>query len=204
MSKRIVIIGAGGHGKVVADLAKLSGYEDIIFLDDNLSQKRCGQYFVQGDSGDINKYSCDFIVAVGNSEVRKRKINELDKNNKNIVSLIHPRAVVAESVTIGRGSVVMAGAVINADASIGEGCIINTCASVDHDCKVGNYVHISVGAHVSGTVTINENTWIGAGATVINNLDITANCIVGAGALVVKDIVDSGVYVGVPVKKREK
>lgn len=195
--KQLVIIGASGHGKVVADIAKLNGYEKIIFLDDNTAVKNCGKYEVVGTSGAVWEYDCDIFVAIGNANIRQRIYEKLASRHK-IPVLIHPNATIAEDVIIGAGTVVMAGAVINPGTSIGKGCIINTCSSVDHDCVVEDFVHVSVGAHVAGTVTIGNQTWIGAGAVVSNNVVICEDCMIGAGAVVIKNITEQGKYIGVP------
>lgn len=200
--KGLVIIGAGGHGKVVSDIAHLVGYKKIIFLDDNSSLKKCGEYDVLGKTEDCIKFKdYDFVVAVGNNEARKNIQEKLTKIGCNIVTLIHPDAVISKSAKIAKGTVVMAGVVINSEATIGEGCIINTCASVDHECEIGNFVHISVGVHLAGNVIISEKTFMGMGSCVINNISINSCATVGAGAVVVKDIDDCGVYVGVPAVK---
>ena len=202
MSKKLVIIGASGHGKVIADIAKKNGYEEIAFLDDNEDVTTCAGCKVVGTSKDILNFSNrDFFVAIGNARIRKMVMQKLIDNGLNIVTLIHPNAVVDESVKLGFGTVVMAGAVINAEAEIGNGAIINTCSSVDHDCRIGDYVHISVGSHVCGTVTIKDNTWVGAGSTVINNVSICEDCLIGIGAAVVDNIGEKGTYVGVPARK---
>ena len=202
MTKKLIIIGASGHGKVVADIAKKNGYVDISFLDDDASVESCGIYKVVGACGYALQYEdCHFIVAIGKAHVRKKIQKQLIEFGLQVISLIHPNAVVAECVEIGMGTVVMAGAVINPYTKIGQGCIINTCSSVDHDCIIGEYAHISVGAHIAGTVDVGENTWIGAGATVSNNVRIVSDCIVGAGAVVVDDIVENGTYVGIPARK---
>ena len=197
MNNRLVIIGAGGHGRVAADIAKLCGYNEILFLDDA---------DIPGVSGKTAEYinykdSADFFVAIGNGRIRERIQKELQGNGCSVASLIHPNAVLGSNITIGTGTVVMAGAVINAGAKIGEGVIINTSSSVDHDCVIGDFCHVSVGAHLAGTVHVGEQTMIGAGATVINNVDICAECMIGAGAVVVKDVGESETYVGVPAKK---
>lgn len=197
--KRLVIIGASGHGKVIADIARKNGYKEIVFLDDDESVHECGGYPVIGKSSEAGTIDADIIIGIGNAGVRKTIQESVDKNK--IVTLIHPDAVVAEDVVMGAGTVVMAGAVINPGTHIGKGCIINTCSSVDHDCKVGDYVHISVGSHLCGTVSVGNETWIGAGATVSNNVNICSDCMIGAGAVVIKDIKESGTYVGVPVKR---
>ena len=184
MDKKIVIIGASGHGKVLADIAKKNGYSKIVFLDDNDRINSCGNYSIVGKVQDYYKYKdYDFIIGIGNSEIREKFQNRLINENYNIATLIHPNAVIAEVVKIGVGTVVMAGAVINPGTIIGNGVIVNTCSSVDHDCKVKDYSHISVGSHLAGTVIIGENVWIGAGATVV------------------KDLNESGLYIGLPAKK---
>lgn len=202
MNKKIVVIGASGHGKVIADIAEKVGYTDIVFLDDNPTVESCGNYKVVGGCKEALFYKdADFIVAIGNTKIRHKIQSELIKKGLHIVSLIHPAAVIASNVKIGVGTVVMAGVVINPCSEIGQGCIINTCASVDHDCRIGDYVHVSVGAHVAGTVIIGDNTWVGAGATISNNIEIVEDCTIGAGAVVVKNIEESSTYIGIPARK---
>lgn len=198
---KLTIIGASGHGKVVADIASLRGYNEIEFLDDNDAIKYCGKYPTVGTTDMALSVDGDVFVAIGNAEIRQQLMEKL--KNKNIPVLIHPNSVIAEDVKIGKGSVIMAGAVINPGVCIGKGCIINTCCSVDHDCIIGDYVHISVGTHLCGTVTVKDSTWIGAGAIVSNNLNICGNCTIGAGATVIKNIDVPGAYVGVPAKRLE-
>lgn len=199
---KLVIIGAGGQGNVVADIAEKNGYTDIIFLDDNPKAEVCGKYKIVGKCNSATAHKDgDFIVAIGNARVRRMIQTELADLGLRVVSLVHPSAVIAPNVRIGTGTVVVAGAVINSNAEIGEGCIINTCASVDHDCRVGDYVHVSVGARVAGTVTIGSNTMVGAGAVIINNINIADGCVIGAGATVVKNITELGTYVGTPARK---
>ncbi len=199
--KRLAIIGASGHGKVVADIAKNNGYTEIVFLDDNENIAECGEYPVVGRSADVSGMDADVVAAIGNAEIRKRIQDSIDESR--MATLIHPDAVVAKDVKLGAGTVVMAGAVINPGTTIGRGCIINTSSSIDHDCVVGDYVHVSVGAHIAGTCVIGEKTWIGAGATVSNNVNICGNCMIGAGTVVIQDIEKAGTYVGVPAKEIE-
>lgn len=193
---KLTIIGASGHGKVVADVAEKNGYNEIEFLDDNETLSICGKWPVVGKSETAVQIKNDLFIAIGDSTIRKILMDKYAA--KNIVTLIHPDAVIAEDVFIGKGTVVMAGAVINPDAVVGEGCIINTSSSVDHDCVIGDFSHVSVGAHLCGTVNVDNETWIGAGATVSNNINICSKCTIGAGAVVIKDIEKSGIYVGVP------
>lgn len=195
---RLIIIGASGHGKVVADIAVLNGYEDIVFLDDDENAKECAGWPVIGRS--TKAPDGEVFVAVGNAETRKRLMEHY--SGRHLPTLIHPSAVVAKDVEIGAGSVIMAGTVINPGARIGRGVIVNTSSSIDHDCVVKDYCHIAVGAHLSGTVVVERETWIGTGATVSNNINICGGCMIGAGAVVIKDIEEPGTYVGVPAKMK--
>lgn len=193
---KLIIIGASGHGKVIADIAVKNGYKDIVFLDDDEKIDSCAGFLVVGKTGEVVDMDGDKIVAIGNAEIRERISEKIET-----VTLIHPDAVISRRVELGKGTVVMAGAVINSDAKIGKGCIINTGASVDHDCVIESYCHISVGAHVAGNCRVGMKTWIGAGATVSNNVNICRNCMIGAGAVVIKDIKKTGTYFGVPAKE---
>ncbi|MCM1234439.1 MAG: acetyltransferase [Ruminococcus flavefaciens] len=197
--EELVIIGASGHGRVIADMAELCGYRRIVFLDDDENIRSCGKYPVVGTAGRLQETAGDAIVAVGNADIRQRIINGIGEAR--LATLVHPAAVVADGVKLGAGTVVMAGAVINPGTETGIGCIINTASSVDHDCRLGDFVHTAAGSHVAGSVKIGGRTWIGAGATVSNNIIICSGCTIGAGAVVVKDIKEAGTYVGVPAKK---
>lgn len=199
--KKLAIIGASGHGKVIADIARKNGYKEIVFLDDNKDLRECGGYPVTGSSSDANHIDADVIVGIGNTDIRKR-IQESIPERK-LATLVHPNAVVADDVVLGVGTVVMAGAVINSGTKIGKGCIINTCSSVDHDCIVEDYVHVSVGSHLCGTVSIQQGTWVGAGAIVSNNIFICEDCMLGAGTVVVKNIMKPGIYTGLPARRME-
>ena len=192
---RLIIIGASGHGKVAADIALLNGYEEIVFLDDDESLTECAGFPVVGKTADAGHMDGDKFVAIGNASIRERLQKDLE-----VVTLVHPDAVIGRDVSLGNGSIVMAGAVINTGSSIGSGCIINTSSSVDHDCRVGDFAHISVGAHLCGTVAVGRRTWIGAGAVVRNNISICDDCMIGIGAAVVKDIDTPGTYMGVPAR----
>ncbi len=190
---RLIIIGASGHGKVVVDIARLCGYTDIVFLDANPALTTCAGYPVAGSDARVTDMAGDLFVAIGSAAVRRSVMERFP--NRHFPVLRHPSAVIADGVTLGPGSAVMAGAVI------GTGCIINTASSVDHDCVLGDYCHVSVGAHLAGTVSVGDETWIGAGATVSNNIRICGGCMIGAGAVVVRDIELRGTYVGVPARR---
>ncbi len=199
MNKKLAVVGAGGHGRVCAEIAKTNGYEEIIFIDDaDLPEVK-----VSGRVSDLAYWTreYDVIIAVGNNNTRKVLLDYAEGLGANIATLIHPSAVVSPSASIGRGSVICPGAVVMTGAVLGEGVIVNTCASVDHDCRIGDIVHVAVGARVAGTVTVGDGVFIGAGAAIVNNVSVCAGCRIGAGAAVVSDIKESGTYVGVPAKK---
>ena len=197
--KKLVILGASGHGKVVADIAVKNGYTDIVFLDDDPSLTTCAGYPVLGPISLLAETEGDVFAAIGNAGIRRKETERYP--DRAFPTLIHPGAIIAPDVEIGSGSVVMAGAVINPGAVIGKGCIVNTCASVDHDCVLGDYCHVAPGAHLCGTVTVGAATWIGAGATVSNNLTICGGCMIGAGAVVTSDVPDHALMLGVPARR---
>lgn len=197
---RLIIIGAGGHGKVVADNALKNGYTDIFFVDDK-SQGECMGFPIVGTTENLaclNDGNTEFIIAVGNNDVRRR-ISE--KYDVNWGTLIHPSAQIACGVSIGQGSVVMAGAVINTCSIVGRHCIINTGAIVEHDNRIEDYVHLSPRVALAGNVHVGEMTHIGIGSSVLNNVAICDRCTIGAGAVVIESINNAGTYVGVPVRK---
>ena len=204
MKKKLIIIGASGHGKVVADIAmKMNKWEEISFLDDDESIKLSMGMKVIGKTSDAFTYAneTDFFVAIGNNSIREKIQERLESEGLSIVSLIHPASVIGAEVEIGIGSVVMAGVVVNSSSQIGKGCIINTSSSLDHDNIIEDYVHISPGANLAGSVKVGKGSWIGIGSIVSNNINICSNCKVGAGAVVIKNIAEPGTYVGVPLRK---
>lgn len=201
---KLIIIGASGHGKVVADIAlKMNKWERVCFLDDNESFKTSLGLQVIGKSGDIDAFigEWDIFVAIGDNSIREKIQQELEVQAANIPVLIHPNAILGEEVEISAGTVVMAGVVINCSTKVGKGCIINTGSTIDHDNLIEDFVHISPGVHLAGTVKVGRTSWLGIGSVISNNISITPDTIIGAAALVVKDINEAGVYVGVPVKK---
>lgn len=201
--KKLIIIGASGHGKVIADIAEKCGYEEIAFLDDNREVRFCMEYPVVGRTNGLELYEgYQFFVAIGNSKIRENFQNRLIRKGMKIATLIHPNAVIASHVFVGAGTVIMAGTVINPGCRIGDGCIINTGSTIDHDNQIGDFVHVSVGSHLAGTVNIGNRTWIGAGAVINNNITICGDCMIGAGAVVVKDIQFPGTYIGIPARRK--
>lgn len=197
----LIIIGASGHGKVVAEIAELSNkYEQIYFMDDYSEDKMFHGYQNLGPTTGLDKYknSADVFVAIGDNRIRAEKLQDFVNNGFSIATLIHPKAVISRTVKIGIGTVIMAGAIINASTKIGIGCIINTKASIDHDCRLDDFIHISPGATITGTVSLGNNVWIGAGTVLRNNIEISSNIIVGANSTVLNSLHKEGIYYGTP------
>lgn len=204
MKDKLLIIGASGHGKVIADIAlKMNKWKSIAFIDDDENIKSSMGREVIGKLADAHLYMKDYdiFVAIGNNVTREKIQEKLEAEGASIPVLIHPMAIIGEQVEFGAGTAVMAGTVINCCTIIGKGCIINTGATIDHDNFIEDYVHISPGVHIAGTVKIGKGTWLGVGSVVSNNLNIISGCKVGAGAVVVKDIIEFGTYVGIPAKQ---
>ena len=211
--KNIIIIGASGHAKVVADIIlqrkKILKEElNIVgFLDDNFQKLEYKEIFGIPILGKINlievfnKKNYEYIIAIGNSSIRK-KISE-KYSSLNYYTAIHPKSIIGNEVKIGAGTAVMANVVINSYSDIGKHCILNTSSVIEHENLIKDYVHISVGAKLAGNVHIGNETWIGISATINNNVSICNNCLIGAGGVVVKDIKESGTYIGVPVERIE-
>ncbi|WP_423800055.1 acetyltransferase [Neobacillus sp. SAB-20_R2A] len=203
MKNKLLIIGASGHGKVVADIAlKMNRWQSVAFLDDDKRIKSSLGLEVIGTSCDVSKNieTSDIFVGIGNNVIREKIQEMLETLGASIPVLIHPNSVIGEQVMLGAGTVVMAGAIINCCTKIGKGCIINTGSTIDHDNLIEDYVHISPGVNSAGNVKIGKGTWLGIGSTVINNVQITEGCKIGAGAVVIKDIKTTDVYVGIPAK----
>ena len=209
MSRNVIIIGAGGHAKVIADIILKNNDNLLGFLDDN---KHKGEvilgYPVLGKIDDIYSFtdtdtdteinSAEFIIGIGDNAVRETISH---KYNITWHIAVHPSASIGIDVTIGEGTAVMANAAINVSAEIGKHCIVNTGAVIEHDNIISDYVHVSPGVSVGGTVVVGKRTHVGIGAGVKNNVNIAPDCVIGAGAAVVKDIAESGVYAGIPARR---
>jgi len=201
VNKKVIIIGAGGHGKVIADIVLSSGDRVLGFLDDCAKETGLPEIPVLGAVRSYFQYpEAEFVIAIGNATVRQKIAEKM--HGVIWYTAIHPRAVVSPlGVTIGEGSVVMANAVINPGTTIGRHCIVNTAASIDHDNYICDFAHVSVGARLAGTVRVGERTWVGIGAIISNNISVCSDCLLGAGSVVVKDVVEAGTYAGVPVRR---
>lgn len=198
----LAILGASGHGKVLADIAELTGWEDIVFFDDAWPEKtNNGAWQIVGNTQSLLENLSAYngvIVAIGNNKIRQLKLQQLKSAGANLITLIHPSATISRYTQIGVGSVVVAGAVINPDCIIGSGAIINTCSSVGHDCILGEAVHICPGARLAGGTEVGDRAWVGVGSSVRQLIKIGADAIIGAGSAVVKDVPASTTVMGVP------
>lgn len=204
MMKRLAILGASGHGKVVADTAELCGWQRLSFFDDAWpALAHNGEWPVEGDTAALLDNLSHFdgvVVAIGRNDVRLAKVLELQAAGARIATLVHPQACVSRYASLSEGCVVFAGAVVNAYAKVGTAAILNTGSGVDHDCDLAAAVHISPGAHLAGGVHVGEAAWIGIGACVRQSIRIGRGVMVGAGAAVVADIPDGSTAVGVPAR----
>lgn len=201
MSK-LLILGAGGHAKVVAEIANLmKRWDEIAFLDDNQELKEVNGYKVIDRLRNYKLYREEYenaFVAIGNNIFRMDLIENLLEEGFKVPVLIHPFTAISSNAHIDKGTVVMAGAVINTNTIIGKGCIINTSSSIDHDCTLEDGVHISPGVHIGGTVNIGKCTWVCIGSSIANNIIIGKNAIIASGAAVTKDVPDNVMVAGVP------
>lgn len=197
--KSIAIIGASGHGKVVADIAAANDFGLIEFYDDKWPETtRLEDYRVVGTANDAIQRESDYdhvVVAIGSPEVRARIQTKLSKT---FPALVHPSVFVGANVKIGDGTVVMPGAIINSSTTIGKGVIINSAAVIEHDCIVGEFSHISPNAALAGGVHVGQYSWIGIGASVIQMVKIGSHVTVGAGAVVIRGVKNEQTVVGNP------
>jgi sugar O-acyltransferase (sialic acid O-acetyltransferase NeuD family) len=196
MSKKIAILGAGGHGKVVGEIALLNKFKIIHFFDDRvLDSSNKFPFPVMGTFKNIinNKINYDaYFVAIGDNKVRYEKMNFLKK--KTLVNLIHPKSTVSKFTFLGKGICVMAQAVINPGTSIGDGAIINTSSTIDHDCAINNFAHISPNCSLSGSVRVGKFTHLGTGTSVHPGISIGDNVKTGVGSKIFKNILNNKIY----------
>lgn len=209
--KGLLIAGAGGHGKVVADAANAMKCWDMIsFLDDHVGAEKVLDFPVLGGFNDAASLLADFpdiVVAVGDNVKRVTLINKFSQLGFNLPAVIHPSAVISPFSTIGLGTVIFAQTAVNPGASLGKGCIINTGATVDHDCAVDEGVHLSPGVHLAGEVKIGKNTWVGTGSSIIQQVSVGENVIIGAGSVIIKPVENNVTVAGVPgkvIKRNDK
>lgn len=202
-----MVWGASGHALVVSEIIRLAGEYKIVAFVDNVNEglprtfqglpllqsiEQLKAFYRQGPA------AC--ILAIGHCNARLKLAALVQAHGFELARAIHPMALLAEDVSIGRGSVIVGGAVINPGSRIGENVIVNTSASVDHECIIEDGAHIGPGAHLGGRVHVGRAAWVGIGATIKDRVRVGANSIVGAGAVVLTDVPDNSVVVGVPAK----
>jgi sugar O-acyltransferase (sialic acid O-acetyltransferase NeuD family) len=205
----ILVFGAGGHARVVADVIRLSRVFRLRGFIDQSNADRYGTVFEDGRilGGDdvaarlMEEGVAHAVVAIGDNAARMRIGEALALGGFQLPSLIHPSAIIAPSVHIGNNTVVFAGAIVNPATHIGAHVIINTAASIDHDCVIGNGVHIAPGVHMAGGVTVGDGSLIGVGCAIRPGVTIGRNAVVGVGAAVVEDVADGATVVGVPARE---
>jgi len=205
---KVVLIGGGGHCKVVISiLKKLDNFEIAGIVDNYKAGTLISGIKIIGtddDLRDIYKSGIhNALITVGSikdNAKRYRLFNIAREIGYKFPVIISPEAIVDESVKIDEGIVIMPGSIINIDSFIGKNCIINTGTIIEHDCKIGNHCHIAPGVHISGAVNIGELSFIGIGATIIQGIKIGKNVTIGAGTVVIKDIPDNVITVGNPAK----
>ena len=208
MSK-LLILGAGGHGKVVAETAMATGrWKSIAFLDDELPVgTRVLDFPVVGAFSDalaLHETYGEALVAVGDSHIRLDLMAQLSTAGFLLPVLVHSSAVVSPSAFLAEGTVVFAQAVVQADTQIGRGCIINTASTVDHDCRLDDGVHVCPGSHLAGGVSVGQSCWLGIGSVIIQNIQIGDESMVAAGAVVISDVERHSTVAGLPAKLIQK
>jgi sugar O-acyltransferase (sialic acid O-acetyltransferase NeuD family) len=206
-SLNLIIIGTGGHSRVIADAAMNSGFNLTGFLDLNYKgqdEKILGCDVLGGlsflDTCDTNLIL--LVIAVGDNNRRSNLSLKLKDKGFSIQTVIHPTAIVSKYCTIGEGCFINAGTIVNAGVVVDDGCILNTGVIVDHECKIGRYCHLAPGVKIAGRTTIDNYSFIGIGATLIESIKIGANVTIGAGSVVINDINSNTTVMGVPAKAK--
>ncbi|MCM1220810.1 MAG: acetyltransferase [Lachnospiraceae bacterium] len=211
--KKVIILGAGGHAKVVLEGIDIVQYKVEGFLDKDSSRKgeHISGFPVLGDDSDPGKWfsmgiTCCIVGIghVGHAELRNRLFLMYAAAGFEMINAVHPTAYISPGARMGSGTVIMPGAIVNSGAVIGDNCIINTAAVIEHDVKISNGVHIAPGCVIAGTSCIGDNTFIGAGTTVINGICIGCNSIVGAGSVVVSNLPENSLSLGIPARVRKE
>lgn len=206
MSKPLILIGKGGHSKVIKDIIEAEQQYHIAgYLDNAIDEYYTDNdiFFDNLDAIEHYKKKYFFVIAIGNNQVRNKLFHELDIPLKQYATLIHPSAIISPSAQIGRGTVVMPNAVINADATIGKHVIINTGSIIEHDNQIGDYVHVSPNAALAGGVKVGNESHIALNSAVLPLVEIGEKCIVGAGATVIKNVKSESTVIGTPAKIKE-
>ncbi len=207
--KRIVILGGGGHARVLIDLIRvINEYEIAGILDSRLNTKDTiagipilgGDDMLHGLFSDGITLACIGVGSVRDNSIRKRLYEKVKQVGFSVPCLVHPKAVISDGSKICEGVQVMAGAIIQGESFICENTIINTGAIIDHDCKIGSHVHICPGTVISGGCSIGDSAFVGAGTTVIQGVKIGRNSFIAAGSVVINNIEDNKKVMGIPAK----
>lgn len=205
MKNAVVIVGAGGHAKVVVDILEAGGVEIAGFISPEGSGHFCGYPIIGDDSAlerILKKGLRDGIVAIGDNRRRATLIEALQSYGFKLWNAISPHACISRRAELGAGIAIMPGVVVNAGSCIGNGAILNTNCSVDHDCRIGMYSHIGPGATLAGGVIVEHGAFLGTGVSVVPNVTIGAWACVGAGAVAVKDLPPDITSVGIPAEPK--
>jgi sugar O-acyltransferase (sialic acid O-acetyltransferase NeuD family) len=198
----LIVVGAGGHAKVVVASARAAGFRVMAIVDDarqRWGESRLGVPVSGPTEPVLQDPGAQVVLAIGDNRVRRQLAATA---RCRFVSVVHPSAIIDATVRLGDGSVVFAGAVIQPDTTIGAHAIVNTGASIDHDCVLGEAVHIAPGTRLAGNVTLGDEVFLGIGTVVIPGVTIGARTTIGAGAVVVRDLPADVVAVGVPARVR--
>lgn len=195
--EKFILMGAGGHGAVVAEAIELSGGQIINFIDHDILKIDVFGHSVIQNENSISNDEHKFIITIGDNATRKKRAFELDRLYGKIQ---HPSAIISKRAVIGEGTVIMAGVCINTNVIVGKHCIINTSSTIDHDCLLGDFVHIAPSASLAGNVTVGQGTLIGLGTFIIQGVNIGKWCIIGAGSVIIRDVPDYSVVAGAPAK----
>lgn len=206
MKEEYIVLGAGGHAKVALDILKLNNMNIYGLTDVNYCEgAMCMDYPIVGTDEVLNdlyqmgiRNAVMGIGHVGNPHIRNRVYHNTKELGLQFPNVIHPTAVVADSVVMGDGNLVAAQSILNPEASIGSLCIINSAAVVEHEVVIGDGVHIAPNATVLGMAHIGDDTFVGAGSVILQGVNIGKNCVIGAGAVVLKDVPDNSVIIGNP------
>ena len=203
----LLVLGAGGNGRVIADVASDAGdWDRIAFLDDNLeSFQPEAHWAILGPCSDLSKIASEFdalVIGFGDNALREEWFDRSRECGIELATIISPSASVSSRATLGPGTVVMPQAAVNIGVTTGRCCLVNTGATIDHDCRLGDSVHVAPGAHLAGNVGVGDRTWVGIGASVRHGISIGRDVMVGAGAAVVLDLPDACSAMGVPARVR--
>lgn len=209
MKKPVIIIGGGGHARVLLDALRLNDISILGFTDPNTASSSfsvLGVPFLGGDTSilQFNPMEVELVNAVGSvgsTELRKQIYLKFRSKGYSFATVIHPSAIISQDTSLSDGVQVMAGAIIQAGCRVGSNTIINTRASVDHDCILSDHVHVAPGAILSGNVQLCKGVHVGCGATIIQQICVNENSIVGAGAVVLRDVDANRTVIGIPAKE---